>query len=447
MLAGLCGATMVAYIDRGCISIAAAPIRADLGLDYVDIGLAMGAFFLSYTLFQLPAGWLAHVWGTRRALPLFSVLWSAATAFGALAHGLPLLLVSRLGLGGAEAGVFPCAASTIARWFPVTRRALMTGLMTAFMGVGAAVGAVLTGALLEVMNWRSVLLVYSVPGLAWAAWFYVWFRDRPEDHPGVNAAELDLIRGGPVLATPKADGPREPTPWGAILSRPAMWAINGQQFFKAAGYIFYLTWFPIYLQQTRGVNLVEAGVLTSVPHWALTVSPILGGWLSDTLLARAGSRRVARQGLSVAALIGCGLLVLAAYPIANAWQAVAVMSLGAFCAGLSGPCAYAITMDMGGKHVAPVFSIMNMSGNLGAVLFPVAVPWLVAETGNWDAVLFLFAGLYVAAGLCWLPFNPEGSIVPVAKETPRWDDEAVGRPWSYREAPVQAEIQEPKPPQ
>ena len=70
---------------------------------------------------------------------------------------------------------------------------------------------------------------------------------------------------------------------------------------------------------------------------------------------------------------------------------------GAFCAAFAGPCAYSATIDMGGRHVTMVFSLMNMAGNLGAVAFPILVPYLlnedpdVAGSGNWDLVLFTFA--------------------------------------------------------
>jgi ACS family glucarate transporter-like MFS transporter len=239
-------------------------------------------------------------------------------------------------------------------------------------------------------------------------WFYAWFRDRPEEHPAVNAAERELIRAG-ALPADKSDEPRPPTPWAAIFRSRAMWCINGQQFFKAAGYVFYITWFPEYLQKTRQVTLAEVGFLASLPHVALTIGAIFGGWLSDALLAR-GGRRLGRQALGAASLVLCGLIVLFAYPIANPLLAVLVISFGGFCSSLSGPCAYAMTIDLGGRHVAPVFSTMNMSGNVGAILFPLAVPYLVDAVG-WDAVLLLFAGLHVLAGLCWLPFNPNVPIV------------------------------------
>src|SRR5438093_12423618 len=99
------------------------PIRAELELSKNDMGLIMSAFFAAYALFQLPTGWLGHLWGTRRALPFFSALWSAFTGMCALTTGYWSILFARFGLGGAEAGIFPCAAASISKWFPSARRA------------------------------------------------------------------------------------------------------------------------------------------------------------------------------------------------------------------------------------------------------------------------------------------------------------------------------------
>jgi cyanate permease len=87
-----------------------------------------------------------------------------------------------------------------------------------------------------------------------------------------------------------------------------------------------------------------------------------------------------------------------------------LIAAGSFCSAFAGASAYTITIEMGGRHVAPVFGTMNMAGNVGAAVFPYLVPPLVDATGSWNLVLFLFAGLYVAAALCWVPLNPEGTV-------------------------------------
>jgi MFS family permease len=136
---------------------------------------------------------------------------------------------------------------------------------------------------------------------------------------------------------------------------------------------------------------------------------LIGGLLSDFILARTGSRRAARQGLSVVSLgsaVGCFALACFAPDL---WSSVLLFSLGNLLATASAPCAYAVTMDMGGKNLGVIFSTMNMSGNIGAWLFPLAVGWLI-KARRWDLALCLFVGLFLASAVFWLFLNPAGVI-------------------------------------
>ena len=137
---------------------------------------------------------------------------------------------------------------------------------------------------------------------------------------------------------------------------------------------------------------------------------MIGGGFTDWVYHRTGSLRWARQGVGAGSLAVCALLIVPAYFIDNPLLAVALISAGSFAAAFAGPCAYAITIDLGGRHVTPVFSFMNMCGNIGATVFPLAVPPLVKAVGNWDVVLFLFAAIYGAAAVCWLLFDGSRSI-------------------------------------
>lgn len=445
VLMWLCLAATIAYIHRNSIAVAEKTIREELGLSKFEMGLVMSAFFLTYAFFQIPSGWLGHVLGSRRALPVFSILWSGFLAAAALAGILPgsltalvgtwpgatavsfvILAVTRLGMGAAQAGIFPCSALVMADWMPRTRRAVASGALGSFMSVGGALGSILTGICLEYASWRWLFVIFALPGLVWAVWFYLWFRDRPSDHPAVTPEELRRITGpdssvvdreesivsaeklGRVPPTPSD---QRPTPWLALLCSPAMWCICGQQFFRAAGYIFFASWFATYLSESRNVSTREAGILNSLPLWGVVLGSLIGGWASDWVLTRTGSRRLGRQGVSVVSMLLCAACIAAAYPIHDVLPAVLLITAGSFLASFAGPCAYAITIDMGGKHVAPVFSTMNMCGNIGAMVFPLVVPWLEAATGSWDAVLFVFMGVYVGAALCWLLLNPNGTIV------------------------------------
>jgi ACS family glucarate transporter-like MFS transporter len=318
-------------------------------------------------------------------------------------------------MGVTQAGLFPCTTGTMKNWFPYSQWGLSNGMLTAFQQMGGAFVPIAAGYVALEFGWRWTFPIFAIPGLVWAAWFFYWFRDRPEEHASVNADELAEIRRPlDTSAAPVAPHHDEPVPWRVLLLSPALTMICTQQFFRGAAYIFYSTWFATYLREARGVDIKTAGWLTSLPLWANAVGCLAGGGLSDWLLVRTGSRRISRQGLAVMTQLSCAAFVLIAYQVSDPTIAVLIISLGSFCAAGGGPIAYAITIDMGGNHVRPVFSLMNMWGNLGSLVFPQVLARIVGEGANtnWDSALPMFAAMYAIAGVCWLGFNPNRPIVP-----------------------------------
>lgn len=420
VVGALCAVAMVAYVQRNSIGVAEEAIREELQLSKEAMGWVMSAFFLTYALFQLPTGWLAQRLGTRQGMSVFAIVYSAAAGLFAFAWGLPMLIAARLGMGAAQSGIFPCAVNSIAKWMPDRRRSLASGLLGSFMSVGGAVGAALMGILLQYSNWRWASALFALPGFALAGWYLLRFHDEPRDHPDVNRAELDLIRdAGPPPVS--AQTPEEPTPWGEMLSSVPVLALCGQQVFRAVGYIFFATWFATYLRETRGVGDLKVGLLTSLPLLGVVVGCPLGGAVSDWVFHRTGDRRLSRQGVAAASMACCGGLILLSHPVQDATAAVLLISAGSFIASFAGPCAYTATIDMGGRHVTMLFSLMNMAGNVGAFVFPIVVPYLIQKdpgrpgSGNWDLVLYTFAGMYFAAAVCWLLANPQATVSGVVQ--------------------------------
>ena len=422
--AWLCSGAIIAYLCRNSLAVAEKTIRLDLGISEETMGFIMGpAFFWSYALFQIPGGWLGKRFGSRTWLPIFSALSAGATMLFGTATGVVGLLAARIGIGVAQAGLFPCSTIAITKWFPRGERGLTSGFLGAAMSVGGAIGAALTGELLEITSWRWTLVLYAIPGLLWAFGFRRWFRETPAEHADANAAECDYITDEShsstesQLQTERATSPRlapeaDKTRRNPVL-RFSFWMICSQQFFRAAGYAFFSSWFATYLQETRGVSTSKSGWLLTVPLIATVVAAILGGGVSDFVYRKTGRLTLARSGLAGSSLFLCALLVFSAWFVQDATVATIVISAGAFCAAVTGPCAYASTMDMGGTNVALVFSWMNMIGNFGAGLLPWVVPrfrQMVDDTpfllslcgGNsWNAVLILFGTMFLSASACW----------------------------------------------
>jgi len=202
VLAALCVITSINYIQRNSLSGAETTIRAQLHLTIALTGNAVGAFFLAYSLCQIPSGWLAQRLSPRWALALFAAGWSVATAACALADDATDLVLARLVMGALQAGIFPCATMILLVWYPAQRRALATAILNSFMLIGGAVGSILTGFLLGPLGWRWLFVGYALPGLVWACWFAWWFRNRPNEHPGVSDADLKLLNAGPRVSAP-----------------------------------------------------------------------------------------------------------------------------------------------------------------------------------------------------------------------------------------------------
>jgi MFS transporter, ACS family, D-galactonate transporter len=417
-------AATTAYLCRMCLPVVEKTIRTDLDLSEQQMGMLMGSFFWAYALAQIPAGWLGQKLGSRWILAAYSLIWSLGTACWGFAEGFAVLLIGRIGVGLAQGGLFPCAAHTISRWYPLSERATVSGILGGSMQIGALIATFLTVALVDPegwsMRWQSVFVWYSVPGVLWSIGFYLWFRDSPREHRSVNSAELDLIEQG--RSDPRDTDSAASVPWLRLLASLPMWMICAQQFFRAAGYVWFSSWFATYLQETRNVTQTAAGWLLAIPLLAALLGALISGTVSDLILRRTGNRGLARKSLAATSLFICAALVSSAFFVEHAAAATCLIGLGAFFAAFAGPCAYSVSMDMGGAHVTSVFATMNMVGNFGAGLLAWFVPHyrkfierspdlnsLLGEN-SWNGILVLFALMYLLAAMFWLCLRTEGTV-------------------------------------
>lgn len=437
-------ASVSAYLTRYGISAANTTIQRDLQFDDQQMGQLMSAFFLGYLLFQIPAGWFGNTVGTRAAFPLLAVMWSLCNLWSAIGSALAMLWVARFSVGMFQAGLVPVSAKVVADWMPIRTRGFSSALITASMSIGAAFAMWLTGFLLtHQYSWRTIYAVYSVVGVLWAVGFAVYFRTLPQDHSGVNAAELRLIQDSEV--TPNADRsdrpqPSEQDPATAAVEAPlsktlpltstqqpseepmlrrmlvsvSLWGICGQSFFRAAGYAFFVTWFFAFLEYAYGIGKAQAGLLNSLPLIAVVVGSLAGGLLIDALLRITGSRWISRSGTAAVVLAISGLLTAASAWTTSATQLSVVIAAAALFSGLGGPAAWAATIDIGGRHTAMVMGVMNMAGGLAGVVLPTVLGgWFttIRETGgDWNLVIYLHAAFYLLGAICWLAVDPNRKI-------------------------------------
>jgi len=394
LLAFLCAATVIAYLQRSALGVPSKAIEGELGLTPQDMGVVWLGWYAGYAAFQLPAGWLADRLGSKPALVLFAAAWSAVTALVGQANGFAGLLALWTLMGATQAGIFPCAAKAIGATFRPTEQAFASGWLACGMAGGAALSQDVTGRLLGPLTWQEILVVYAAPGVVWAVAFGL-LVPRPD---------------GPRPPVSELLPPAAPVRWSRLVTDRQMVLLCAQQFQRAAAVALFFTWFPRYLQETKGLTAEESGNLAAWPLLVGVFGGLIGGTASDWLLKRTGNARLSRQGLAGTAMVVCAGVSLGAFYAADARTAVFLVSVAAFCGYVGGVSAYAVAMAMGGTRVAPVFATMNMAGNVGAGLFPFAVGKIVGATGDWNLTLLLFAGLFAGSAVCWALLNPKGTL-------------------------------------
>ena len=419
ILTAIALASSSAYLTRYCISIANTTIEAELGLAPSDMGLVFTAFNVGYLFFQVPGGALGNRFGTRVSMPLLSTLWSLFTVWTSLVSSFIPLIASRIAFGCAQAGLVPNSAKVISDWLPLSRRGFGSATIGAAMSVGSVITFGLTAKLLEHLDWRTVFQLYSLVGMAWAGGYYWFARSRPSEHDWVNDAELSLIAGEPVedAAASESDKETRGLTWTRLKDMAhslSMWGICVQSFFRAAGYIILVTWFPAFLEKGFGVTREEAGLLSMAPTAGVILGTLLGGSIVDWLLRRTGSKRLSRSGVAMTALGLCAVVTLSASWTRSPYQLVAAVAIGAVFSGGGNPAAWAATMDVAGKLTAEVMGIMNMAGTLGGLVTPTVLGYMIENiertNGDWNTVIYLSAAIYLAGSLSWLAVNPDITV-------------------------------------
>lgn len=388
-------AYLITYMDRVNIASAVPVIQKELGFSMVTVGWILSSFRWGYALFQIPGGWLGDRIGPRRALALIVTWWSIFTSATALAWSATSMAAFRFLFGMGEAGAFPIATRSLSRWILPGERGFAQGITHAGSRLGAALTPSIVVLLMAAYGWRAAFFVFGLIGLFWAAIWYWYYRDTPQEHASVNEAERNLILNS-VVGTRAAK--TRSVPWRQILASSTLWTLSAMYFCYAYCIAVYLDWFPKYLNEHRGFDLKQMGMYASLPLLAGTAGDLLGGWASDRWARRSGDLKRARRGVAVAGFLvaAAGILpaTFTASPTGSVWYTcIAVFGLET-TVGVS----WAIPLDIGGDYAGSVSAVMNTCGNIGGAISPALLAYLVRSYG-WNVPFVVASALCVAAAV------------------------------------------------
>ncbi|HEV3424052.1 MAG TPA: MFS transporter [Paraburkholderia sp.] len=401
ILALLAIGTMINYLDRTVLGIAAPQLTRELGINAALMGLMFSAFSWSYVASQIPGGLFLDRFGSKVTYCLSMTFWSLCTLAQGLVHGVAPLFAFRLGLGVAESPCFPTNSRVVATWFPQSERAMATGTYTVGEYIGLAFFSPFLFALMGAWGWRSLFYVVGGVGLVFGVIWWFSYRE-PRDHPAANAAELDYIEAGGGLTHRKKDaGESKPSgfQWrtiGRLLKHRQLTGICLGQFAGNSTLVFFLTWFPTYLATERHMGWLKIGFFAIMPFIAASIGVMFGGTFSDWLLRRGISPNVARKLPIIAGLLLASTIILANYVESNV-AVIVILSIAFFAQGMAA-LGWTLVSDIAPDGLLGVTGgIFNFAANLAGIITPLVVGFIVAATGSFVGAL-VFIGVIALIG-------------------------------------------------
>ena len=383
--------TMINYLDRTVLGIAAPFLTSDLGLTKAQMGMVFSAFSWSYALLQIPGGIFLDRFGTRVTYFIAVVFWSVCTGLMGGVRSLNGLILTRIGIGVFEAPCFPANSRILATWFPQSERARANSIYSFGQYVGLGFLSVPLFWITQRFGWRGLFFIVGGLGVGFG---WVWWRlyRNPADSATVNQAELDYIEAG-------GGGEYQGEPlrfkWsqiGALLRHRQVVGASIGQFGGNSTLVFFLTWFPTYLVSQRGMTFIQAGFMTALPYIAASTGVLTGGWVSDTILTRTGSANLGRKLPIVSGMLLASTIVAANYVPAGSNTAVMIiMSIAFFGQGMTN-LGWTVVSDIAPKKLIGLTSgIFNFSTNLAGIVTPLVIGYAYQMTGTFVGPLIYIA--------------------------------------------------------
>jgi ACS family glucarate transporter-like MFS transporter len=392
--------SLINYMDRIALSIAAGPIAKEFKLDAVGMGYLFSSFIWSYALFLIPMGYLIDRFGTKRMAGVGIFIWSAATVLTGAASSFASLLTARLVMGTGESTSNPVGAKVIRQWIPAGERGMVTSVFNSGSYAGPAISSVLLGSLIAIYGWRTSFVIAGGIGFLWLAAWLLFFTS-PEKAKWLPAAEREkIIRERETRPAVQTIATAAPVDFMTLLRSPTLWGLAVTQGCNVYTQYLFLTWLPSYLQASRHLSISHTGLFAAVPYAASVVLCILAGKASDLYLKRsgvAGGRR--RNAVALAMLTGAGILLV---PFINSLPVLLVV----FSITLTGIASttslnFALLNDLlpSSKDVAKAMAFVVVGGNIFGMVAPIATGYVIAATGSYDGAFGIAGALLIIGAI------------------------------------------------
>ncbi|MFZ0804971.1 MAG: MFS transporter [Candidatus Sulfotelmatobacter sp.] len=352
---------LINYIDRSNLSIAAPLIKDELGISAWQLGKLLSAFFWTYALMQIPAGWLVDRFDVRWVFAIGFLAWSLATAVTGFLHGFVALLTIRVILGLGESVAFPSYSKILGSHFKEHNRGYANSVLMAGLALGPAFGMLVGGSAVAHFGWRPFFVALGLLGLLWLPLWYAW---RP---PRLLASAHALMPAAGYLEII-----RESSAWGTCIGQGAI------NYFL----YFLVTWLPFYLVRERHFSLNQMARIGAFVFLMSAISAMATGKLSDRWIQAGASPTAVRKGLMALGHVGIGIVLVFAV-LSQGWLFLLMLALVGTFLGISVCGSWAISQMLAGpRMVGRWVGVQNFIGNLAGAVAPALTGFLLDRTGS-----------------------------------------------------------------
>ena len=388
-------AGVVNYLDRSALSIAAPFITQDLHLSPTQLGIVFSSFSVGYAIFNFIGGVASDRYGAKLTLFVAMIVWSLFSGAIALVFSLVSLVVIRVLFGMGEGPLSATINKMVNNWFPSDKRASAIGLANSGTPLGGAISGPIVGIIALNYSWKVSFVLIMVIGLLWSLGWWIFIKDKPAGESKINNSS----------AKPSQHQSGEKVPLTFYLKQKTV-LFTAFAFFSY-NYIlfFFLTWFPSYLTNARGLSIKEMSVVTVIP-WVLGFLGLAsGGMVSDFVYKKVGKALFARKVVLVTCLFLSAVCIGIAGLVTTTVAAVTLVALSVFFLYLTGAIYWAIVQDVvDQKNVGSVGGFMHFLANTAGIIGPTLTGYLVEVSGTYTSAFLLAGGLAVFASLSVIKF-------------------------------------------
>jgi MFS family permease len=395
---------LIAYIDRANISVAALRMNADLGLTTRMYGIAVGLFYVTYVLLEVPSNLILSRVGARRWIARIMVSWGVVAAGMCLVQTATQLYVMRLLLGAAEAGFTPGIIYYLSCWYPRSDRARAMSFFYIGATLASMIGVPLSGTLLElngvlgIAGWRWLFLLEGLPAVALGVVVLWYLPDTPLRAPWLSAEQKTWLTG--VMRRESDSSPvSHSTVWHAALRNRRVWLLSLFWFLQAFATLGITVFLPLIVRSVSTQSDLVVTLLSGLPFLFACVFMYLNGRHSD----RSGERAL-HLGLP---LLGAGVLLITAIYCGNQTLAYTLLVVTIALSWSATPVFWAVTTEyLSGTAAAVSIGLINGVANICGVALPPLMGFIKDTTNTYDYALLLVAAALLCGGALGLYLAP-----------------------------------------